>query len=236
MSKLFKLLSSNFPSFYPIGQVRSLRYRVEVYWVDLYSWTGCHVEWVTLKQSFSSLQCPFPAASQTSRLERNSFATLSGGLESWQQSVSEGNFTHKIRSTVCRLESPAGSRQGVEWHPTVPFPPRGALFHLPRAIFRGDAKGTLGVYSLWFCTSEWIYRHLIFTFAEHSVKYVSVGGGAPRGRKVFEVGVAGQRPAPVSLEVDNGPKTRRIYSRHFEERNPSFCQLSCVLNHVWAAV
>lgn len=50
------------------------------------------------------------------------------------------------------------------------------------------------------------------------------------------MGVAGQRLSFVPLEVDNGSKTRRIYSRHFEERDPSFCQLSSVLNYVPAAV
>lgn len=56
--------------------------------------------------------------------------------------------------------------------------------------------------------------------------------GRPR---VSGAGGAGQRPVPVSPEVDNGSKTRRIYSRHFEERDPSFCQLSSVLGHVRAA-
>lgn len=59
--------------------------------------------------------------------------------------------------------------------------------------------------------------------------------GLFRWIRVSWAGGAGQRPVLVPPEVDNGPKTRRIYSRHFEERDPSFCQLSSVLGHVRAA-
>lgn len=82
-------------------------------------------------------------------------------------------------------------------------------------------------------TSEWIYRHLGFPLAEHAVKYVSLGSGGQRGPEGSGVGVAGFRGPITPQKVANGPKTHRISSRHFEEMDPSFCQLSSVLIYVW---